>query len=305
MLSLLVSPLMLDVMEGSTNSFTVRLTAEPASNIVVSVARTSGTTNLTAIGTGSLTFTPVNWNTPQTVNIAGAHDANAVPEIAAFTVSADGIGSEVVTVTELDDDVLALSASSAALAVPEGGTNTLTVVLTAQPTNNVTVNISRASGSTNLSVAGSAALTFTPVNWNTSQNVSIQSANDLDAVPDAAVFNIAASGLTTLTVAATQTEKDTMGLVVSASALTLPEGATTNLTVRLSAQPTNNVSVLTARTSGSTNLNVTAGGALTFTPSDWNTPKPVSISSSTQPEIINDVAVFTVSSAGLPIKPSP
>ena len=68
-------------------------------------------------------------------------------------------------------------------------------MLTAQPTNNVTVTTARASGTTNLNVTAGSPLTFTPGNWNTPQNVTITSTPDANAATEAAVFNVTSTGL--------------------------------------------------------------------------------------------------------------
>ena len=299
MLGLSVSMASLNVIEGGTNTYTVALTAIPTNNITVNTLRSSGSTNLTATAGTPLTFTPGNWSASQPVTIVSTAGPDIVNDVAVFTASATGLSSQTVTVTEQDTTVLAFNISTTTLAVAEGGTSTFTAVLTAIPTNNITINTSRTSGSTNLTVSAGGTLTFTPGNWNTPQSVVIQAANDFDAVPDAAVFTVASAGLTSRTLTATQTEKDTLGLVVIPVSLNVTEGGSTNIAVRLSAQPTNNIAVTTTRTGGASTLNVAAGGVLAFTPATWNTPQPVTLSSTAQPDIVNDTATFTVSAAGM------
>ena len=47
----------MSVPEGGTNTFQVRLSSQPTSDVVVAVAWASGDTNLTVTGGSSLTFT--------------------------------------------------------------------------------------------------------------------------------------------------------------------------------------------------------------------------------------------------------
>ena len=57
---------------GSTDTFTVVLDAEPDSDVVIDLSTpdaTEATVSLT-----SLTFTPTDWNTPQTVSVTGVND---------------------------------------------------------------------------------------------------------------------------------------------------------------------------------------------------------------------------------------
>ena len=56
---------------GGTDTFTVVLNAQPDSNVVLSIA-SSDTGEATV--TGTVTFTPANWDTAQTVTVTGADD---------------------------------------------------------------------------------------------------------------------------------------------------------------------------------------------------------------------------------------
>jgi hypothetical protein len=66
-------------------------------------------------------------------------------------------------------------------------------------------------------------------------------------------------------------------VVASTNQLAVQQGKTGTYEVRLSTQPSANVTVTTARASGNTALTVTGGASLTFTPSNWNTAQKVTI----------------------------
>lgn len=66
-------------------------------------------------------------------------------------------------------------------------------------------------------------------------------------------------------------------VVVSPTQLGVRQGQSGTYDVKLSTQPSGNVTVTTARASGNTGLSVTGGGSLTFTPSNWNTAQKVTI----------------------------
>ena len=86
------------VMQGFTGTFGAALSAAPASDVTVSVGRTSGDSGL-SIGSGAtLTFTPADWNTAQNVTIA-ADAAGTGP--ATFAASATGYTPASVTATEI------------------------------------------------------------------------------------------------------------------------------------------------------------------------------------------------------------
>ncbi|TDC00575.1 cellulose 1,4-beta-cellobiosidase [Nonomuraea longispora] len=92
------------VNEGGTATFTTRLSSAPSSNVTVTTTRTSGDPDLTVGSGGSLTFTPSNWNTPQTVTLAAAQDSDTRAGTASFSVTGTGVTGTTVTATEVDDD---------------------------------------------------------------------------------------------------------------------------------------------------------------------------------------------------------
>src|SRR5262249_5452923 len=68
-------------------------------------------------------------------------------------------------------------------------------------------------------------------------------------------------------------------IIVSDPFLTLYEGGSTTFTVQLARIPAGPISVQVQRGSGSTNISVTNGASLSFTPANWNTPQSVSVAS--------------------------
>ena len=80
--------------------------------------------------------------------------------------------------------------STDGISVPEGGSVELGLVLSGNPGANVTVNIARFSGDTDLSVSGGAVLSFDAGNWSVTQNVSFAAAEDVDAEHGGATFRV-------------------------------------------------------------------------------------------------------------------
>ena len=152
-------------MKASSAQFGVRLSAAPASNVTVNVARLSGDTDLTVTGGATLTFTPANFNTFQMVTISAAEDADSTNGSAVFRASATGLSNADVTVNEVDNDpaTIAIQTSVTTLNVNEGGSAQFGVRLSAAPAGTATVNVARLSGDTDLT--GSATLTFTSANF--------------------------------------------------------------------------------------------------------------------------------------------
>ncbi len=89
-------------------------------------------------------------------------------------------------------------------------------------------------------------------------------------------------------------DDDEAGVVASPAALTLPEGGTKTYTVALASEPTGNVAV----TVSSDNTDVTAGGPLTFTASDWRTPQTVTVTAAQDGDATDDAATLANTAEG-------
>ena len=174
------------------------------------------------------------------------------------------VSTQQVTIT--DDDTTGVTVSRTALTVPEGASNSYTVVLDAQPSADVIVTVGGASGDVS---ANPTTLTFTPDNWSVPQTVTVTAGEDDDAVADAQVtLTHTVSGgdygaVTAKNVTVTVTENDTRGLTVSETTLTVPEGGTKTYTVKLDTAPSDDVTVEIGGASGDVSVNPTP---LTFTP---------------------------------------
>ncbi|MCP5101847.1 MAG: PEGA domain-containing protein [bacterium] len=90
------------VPEGGTNTFQVRLSERPASEVTASVSWVSGDTDISITSGASLTFTTSNWNTYQAVTLSAAEDDDTDNGQATFRVSADGIADKDVIAMEQD-----------------------------------------------------------------------------------------------------------------------------------------------------------------------------------------------------------
>ncbi len=94
------------------------------------------------------------------------------------------LGNATTTVTITDDDAVGVTLSVTELTVAEGDENSYTVVLNSEPTTDVIITISGASGDVTLD---KSSLTFTITNWSTAQIVTVSAAKDEDIAKDADV----------------------------------------------------------------------------------------------------------------------
>ena len=95
--SLLVTPASQTITQGGTGTVGISLSSAPSANVTVSVARTSGNTGLSVTAGSSLTFTPANFATAQSVTVTADSSSSGA---ATFTVSATGLTSVTFTATE-------------------------------------------------------------------------------------------------------------------------------------------------------------------------------------------------------------
>ena len=190
------------VTEGTPAVFTLSRTGSPTAALAVNVTVSeTGGDMVAAANEGARTVTFLANSATATLSVATAPDSvDEANSVVTATVSAD-TGSpasySVATpasamVTVQDNDTRGVTVSATVLTVTEGSTGTYTVVLDSQPTANVTVTPSR-TGSSDVTFSP-ATLTFTALNWNTVQPVTVTAAQDSDAVDDSATISHAVTG---------------------------------------------------------------------------------------------------------------
>ncbi|MEU5045335.1 glycoside hydrolase family 48 protein, partial [Streptomyces griseorubiginosus] len=96
--SVVATPSQLGVQQGKTGTYDVKLSKQPSANVTVTTARASGNSGLSVTGGASLTFTPSNWSTAQTVTITADSSGTGA---ATFESTAPGHAKASVTVTQL------------------------------------------------------------------------------------------------------------------------------------------------------------------------------------------------------------
>jgi len=268
--------------DGGTGTYQVVLTTEPTGDVTIrpvadpAVARVSS----------PLTFSPSNWQTPQTVTVTGVPDtiANDPTRTTTVTHTVSGGGYDNVTVpsvrvTAIDNEGAGVTLSAVRVRVPEAnGTGTYTIVLNTQPLNDVTVTpVSR----DETVVKVSDALVFTTANWNIEQNVTVTGMDDAIASDPPRTVHIdhqvassdpAYSDVTVAEMTATATDDDTARVTVSTRHLSFAEGETRSYTIILTSQPTGDVTVTPVSSNEGV---VTFSAAPVFTPANWNVAQTV------------------------------
>jgi hypothetical protein len=169
---------------GGKATFTVALTSQPTGNVSVTVS--SGNTKEGTVSPASLAFTANNWGSPQTVTVTGVDDS-IVDGNQTYTVtfktaasSADAkyaqLVAKTVSLTNKDDDQVGVTVAPTMCATTPDTTATFTVVLKSQPLGPVSIALS--SDTPTEGKATPATLSFTAMNWNTAQTVTVTGVDD-------------------------------------------------------------------------------------------------------------------------------
>jgi len=174
----MVTPTTVDVAEGgATDIYTIVLTTQPTADVIISFAAGS---QLQAIA--SVTFTSADWNLARTITVAAVDDALAeglhTGTINHTATSSDanygGIAVASVTANITDNDSGGVFVSQISVDVGEDGTTaTYSLVLTTQPTADVTINFD-----TGTQLEPIAPVTFTAGNWNVPQTITVTAIDD-------------------------------------------------------------------------------------------------------------------------------
>jgi subtilisin-like proprotein convertase family protein len=301
----------------TTTTFAVRITKQPAggASVVIPVTTSDVSEALVQAGGGiaggslDLTFGPADWQTPQTVTVVGQLD-NTVDgtQTSIVTVGSpvsadaeyDALPASTLAVTTVDTDAAGFTVSRTSLSHTEGGAAvSFTVVLNKRPTQPVTIPVVSSnsaegvvSGSSSGPWGATLTLTFTAADALTPQTVYVMGpADDVDDGSRSYTLTVGPTAssdarwaLAAKTIAATNVDVDTAGLVVTPSSglATTEGGGTATFTVRLSSKPTQTVTVpVSVPAASQGEVRLSAGGATTttlyFTASDWSTPQTVTV----------------------------
>ncbi|MDM7971484.1 MAG: Calx-beta domain-containing protein, partial [candidate division Zixibacteria bacterium] len=201
-----VNPTTADVTEGgATDKFDVVLNTQPIGDVVIDIANTADAT----VDFNTLTFTTLNWNVPQTVTVTATDDAiqETSPESTTLVIAVnagstldpvyDAINPDDVVVSVTDNDSAGVTVSPTTADVTEGGaTDTFDVVLGTQPTSDVVIDIANTADAT----VDFNTLTFTSLNWNVPQTVTVTATDDLiqETSPESTTLVVAVNAGSTL-----------------------------------------------------------------------------------------------------------
>ena len=297
-----VLPRQITLIEGnateSSKEYTVVLTSKPTAN--VNLALSPSSVNAFTTDRQSVIFTPDNWNTAVTVIVSVVDDdidENTVTGLQRLAVtSSDPVyqalpaNSIDISIVVRDDDDRGITVTESVLTgltVDEEGPTaaTYTVVLTSQPTHTVTITPD-IGANTDVTVLP-AFLEFLPAMWDDAQIVTVTAVDD-DSDEDDESLTITHSAsssdrkysssesnnpVTIENVAVMIMDNDDAGVEI-VSSLTVDEGSTGRIAVKLTSAPSDIVAVALSTTSA--DFRVT-GGATLFSITNWDTVQNVTV----------------------------
>ncbi|MCW2957002.1 MAG: Na-Ca exchanger/integrin-beta4, partial [Thermoleophilia bacterium] len=289
-----------DVTEGAAGkSFTVRLDTIPTANVTINldVRGVPVRGNQASLSHTTVTFTPLNWNTAQTITVTAVNDDIDEPDndqewIDVTVVSADpeyaGQPAGPFSVIVDDNDTAGITMNATAPEnVTEGGVGAdYTVVLDSEPSANVVIDIATALPPQ--VTTGTAQLTFTPANWDIPQTVTISAIDDFVAEGihfsmvshDVVSGDLAYDNWSLPVVNVRITDNEVASAIASRTTLNVSESGTTDAySLRLGSKPSGDVTVVVtgdadvepsspSRDTDSANDSVT----IVFTTLNWATP---------------------------------
>ena len=309
--SVSVNPTSLSLTEGgSGGTYSVVLGGQPLGNVTVEATSGDAAVSIDSDATPqtrTLAFTPMTWNTAQTVTATPADDDDAEDESVAIShgVSPNyGATAASVSVTVEDDETkgividadpsTATMVDAGPLALTEGAASSTpyTVKLASQPTGTVTVTVTSADATvatadTDPATGMQNTLSFTTTTWDTAQTVRLTPADDTDPNNEEVDIRHEANGGgyngVSAILQATVADND-VGVLVDTdpnlpgdqtTPLALREGGTRTYLVRLSTLPVGGVVTVTATSS---NAAITATpGSLSFNAGNWQTAQTVTV----------------------------
>ena len=303
--SLVLQPRALELLEGQTGTYQVRLRTDPLGTVTVtpSAADTS-----VATVSGALTFNSSNWSIDQPVTVTAKALSRGIRQITVFNsvsgysgytrthpgafynpdVANDAVDKVAVTVASQGSGFTVWRTSvTVTEAAGAGRSTTYNIALARKPSANVLVGL--VSEDPTVARVSPSRLDFTPSNWKQPQTVTVTAVDDdIDNDPDrTTVINHVGSGAYgTFTMKVTVTDDEAPGVVVSKQSLAIEEnGSPGTYTLKLATQPEGNVTVtLSDNPSGVVSFfvlgvqrNPSDPITATFNQNNWNEAKTVAV----------------------------
>ena len=239
-----------DVPEGGTQSFIVKLSSEPEESVTLMVTKESGDSDISVQSGTPTDFNSGNWSSGIEITLAAAEDnSDSINGEAQIKCSVPELDDAFLTAYEIDNDQgILLSTNS--LTIDGGSSDSFGVKLSINPVSDMNVTCQFASGSTVISVnPDPTILTFNSGNFSVFQNVTVNVGTDAGAVDDSAIISCFSGNLSE-NITIYENDPDEINILLSTNSLVISEGETNSFEIHLSAMPIDDATVTVQRISG-------------------------------------------------------
>ena len=324
-----------NVREGGEGRFFVRLSAEPAADVVASVARISGDENISVQGEATVTFKASAWDVWQPVTLVAGQDANSDNETATFQLSGTGMSVGEIVATALDDDIaenLALASGGATVSglrayrladvndgVHNASTNYAWLSWTNDPLGTLTMDLHAVSTVSRIRMLNwdwtcrthryKIESSLNGTSWTTLVDASAEDHQGWDdwAVADESIRYLRLTGLTnTADTGFCVSELEVYGervltehLEFSKADVNVREDGEGRIYVRMTSAPAANVAYIVSLDSGDPSITVQGSDTLTFKPSNWNVWQPLTFVAPADENDVGETATFRLAADGV------
>ncbi|WP_413162069.1 DUF4347 domain-containing protein [Capilliphycus salinus ALCB114379] len=269
---------------GESVDFEFVLSSQPLADVNINLENTNPDEgNLSA---EILTFTPANWNIPQTFTVTGVDDNivdgdiqySIITTVNSEDVNYNNFELEDITLTNQNDDVVGIVVTPPAelITTEDGESVDFDLVLSSQPTADVTVNFN--SNNPDEGITSPEAITFTSENWNVPQTFTVIGVDDnivdenveYTVTPTVSSLDVNYNGFLLENITLTNLDNDEVGitLIPPVEPVTTEAGDSVNFEILLNSQPTADVIIELENTNP--NEGNLSAETLTFTPENWS-----------------------------------
>ncbi len=313
---------------GLADQYQIVLTQQPTADVTITLSNPDGdlaAVDAANLGNSFLTFTPSNWDTPQTVHVTAIDDlieeAFHRGSVVHISSSADpayqAVGMPRVIVNIFDDEfggVVAIPTEGETNVTEGGAGDTYDLVLTLAPTQDVTISLGTVGNQVTAvddNQPSNNYLVFTPSNWDVPQSVRVTAVDDslAEGIHEAYINHSIVTEATEYQDAfALQefveiTDNDAGGIVIDPTdGLTTTEASgQATFTVSLQTPPTADVEI------GLSSSDATEGTVfptkVVFTTTNWTTPQVVTVTGVNDDLVDGDIEYTIVTAPAISTDP--
>ncbi len=277
--------------DGANAQYAVELTAQPLNNITVSIQSLDSGEGLPQ--QSSLTFTPSDWNQPQTLTVQGVDDVlvDGAQDYRLQVTAAGDPGYDAFTPLELrlsnddnDQPGIVMTPNGGETLPEAGGTVDYAVRLAKEPTTGFTLRF--ISNRPDQATVSPASMVFGPGNWNNPQTLTVTAVDDAVHDGDQAVtiqtrpIDVTVpgwSGFDPQDLMVTVTDDDVPGITITPTSglqVSEPEGVA-HFTIRLASRPQDRVEIPLSLSVGG--AAVLGSSSVFIEPESWDQPRVVTV----------------------------